>query len=352
MTEVVLVVLCASAFGIGLVGVAMSVPKRPLASATGGTSSGPVAANPVSWGRQRLPRLATAALAAAFFGLVTGWPVAVPIAGLAAYALPGLFALTSGTVAIGKIEAIATWTEMLQGTLAAAAGLGQAIIATSAISPQPIRSAATRLAAQLNAGIHPREALLQFADEVGDPCADRVVCALLLAVTSRAQQLGDLLTALADSTREEVALRLRIETSRASVRSGVRTVLVFSIAFASGLALLAHYLPLALRHGDGPGRARHGCIALRVGSDPDGLVGASAEAGATARIGCEPAVTAAILLGLAAGLGCVGVVAGLRSAPTPLVEIAGSMSRPVPSSLPRSRRKRSDTDRTEAPLSG
>ncbi len=240
MTEVVLVVLCASAFGIGLVGVAMSVPKRPLASATGGTSSGPLAANPVSWGRQRLPRLATAALAAAFFGLVTGWPVAAPIAGLAAYALPGLFALTSGTVAIGKIEAIATWTEMLQGTLAAAAGLGQAIIATSAISPQPIRSAATRLAAQLNAGIHPRDALLQFADEVGDPCADRVVCALLLAVTSRAQQLGDLLTALADSTREEVALRLRIETSRASVRSGVRTVLVFSIAFASGLALLAH----------------------------------------------------------------------------------------------------------------
>lgn len=35
-------------------------------------------------------------------------------------------------------------------------------------------------------------------------------------------------------------MRLRIETSRASVRSGVRTVLVFSVAFASGLALLAH----------------------------------------------------------------------------------------------------------------
>jgi tight adherence protein C len=45
-------------------------------------------------------------------------------------------------------------------------------------------------------------------------------------------------------------------------------------------------------------------------------------------------VTAAILLGLAVGLGCVGVVAGLRRAPTPLVEIAGSMSRPVPSSPP------------------
>jgi hypothetical protein len=88
--------------------------------------------------------------------------------------------------------------------------------------------------------MHPREALLQFAEEVDDPCADRVVCALLLAISSRAQRLGDLLMALADSTRDEVGLRLRIETSRASIRSGVRTVLIFSLAFAVGLATLAH----------------------------------------------------------------------------------------------------------------
>ncbi len=37
-----------------------------------------------------------------------------------------------------------------------------------------------------------------------------------------------------------MALRLRVETSRASVRSGVRTVVVFSVLFAAGLALLAH----------------------------------------------------------------------------------------------------------------
>ena len=49
-----------------------------------------------------------------------------------------------------------------------------------------------------------------------------------------------MLTALAESTRDEVALRLRIETSRAAVRSGVRTVLVFSVAFAVALVVLAH----------------------------------------------------------------------------------------------------------------
>jgi tight adherence protein B len=171
--------------------------------------------------------------------LVTGWPVAGPIGALAAFGLPRLLRQTSGSVSIAKIEAVATWTEMLQGTLAASAGLGQAIIATAELSPDPIRPATEHLAKQIRSGVHPREALLRFADEVGDPCADRVVCSLLLALSSRAQRLGELLHALAESTRQEVALRLRIETSRASVRSTVRTVVVFSVAFAAGLSVLA-----------------------------------------------------------------------------------------------------------------
>jgi tight adherence protein C len=41
-------------------------------------------------------------------------------------------------------------------------------------------------------------------------------------------------------------------------------------------------------------------------------------------------MTATILLGLATGLGCVGIAAGLRTAATPLIDIAASMNRPVP----------------------
>ncbi|MGO8871607.1 MAG: type II secretion system F family protein [Acidimicrobiales bacterium] len=190
--------------------------------------------------RSDLPLLTVGGVLGVVVGWMTGWPVAIPVVILAVYGLPRLFGKTSGTVSISHIEAIATWTEMLQGTLAASAGLGQAIIATAPLAPMPIRGATTRLSGRLNAGMHPRDALLQFADELADPCADRVVCALLLAVSARAQRVGELLAALADSTREEVALRLRIETSRASVRSGVRTVLVFSMAFAGALTLLAH----------------------------------------------------------------------------------------------------------------
>ena len=145
---------------------------------------------------------------------------------------------------------------MLQGTLAASAGLGQAIIATAELSPAPIRPATEQLAAQIQAGVHPREALLQFAEEVGDPCADRVVCSLLLAFTARAQRLGELLGALAESTREEVALRLRVETSRASVRSGVRTVVVFSVALRRRPQRARPFLPGAVRLAHRPGGAR------------------------------------------------------------------------------------------------
>ena len=71
------------------------------------------------------------------------------------------------------------WTEMLQGTLAASAGLSQAIMATAPLSPPTIRSATTRLSGRLSAGMASREVLLLFADELEDSSADRVVCALL-----------------------------------------------------------------------------------------------------------------------------------------------------------------------------
>ena len=186
-----------------------------------------------------VPGLLVAVGAGVVCTLATGWPVAGPIGALAAYGVPRLLRGTSAATSIATVEAVATWTEMLQGTLAASAGLGQAIIATADLSPAPIRQATERLAAEIRAGVEPRTALLRFADEVGDPCADRVVCALLLAFTARAQRLGELLSALAESTREEVAVRLRVETSRAAVRSGVRTVVVFSLVFAAGLSLLA-----------------------------------------------------------------------------------------------------------------
>jgi tight adherence protein B len=239
------VLVCGAAFAIGLLGVILFVGRQEPDHKTDedGAAGRGVARtryDQLSQLRGRLPRMALAVGVGILSGLATGWLVAVPIGALAAWGLPALVGRTSGSVTVEKIEAVATWTEMLQGTLAASAGLSQAIVATASLSPSPIRDETRRLAALLEAGAQPREALLRFAEEVADPSTDRVVCALLLSYQSRGQRLGELLAALAESTRDEVALRLRIETSRASVRSSVRTVLVFSVAFAVALTVLAH----------------------------------------------------------------------------------------------------------------
>ncbi len=239
------VILCALCFSCGVAGVVSACTQHGQMQ---GSSSSPSMNGQRASLRNALRsalgahgglRLAVACAVGAVATVVTRWPVAFPVGVVAALGLPNLFRQTSGALSVAKLEAIATWTEMLHSTLAASAGLNQAIMATAPMSPVPIRPAAMALAGRLQAGMHSREAFMQFAEEVEDPSTDRVVCALILASTSRAQRLGDLLGALADSTREDVAARLRIETSRASSRSGIRTVIVFSVAFAAALAVLA-----------------------------------------------------------------------------------------------------------------
>jgi tight adherence protein B len=237
---------CALCFSVGVVGVVTACTQRARlrTPSTSPTPTGLRASlrktlKPVL-GKHGGVRVAGACAVGALATVITRWPVAFPVGVIATLGLPSLFGQTSGALSVTKLEAIATWTEMLHSTLAASAGLNQAIMATAPMSPVPIRPATLALAGRLRAGMYNKDALILFADEVADPSTDRVVCALILASSSRAQRLGDLLGALADSTREDVAVRLRIETSRASSRSGVRTVIVFSVAFAALLAVLAH----------------------------------------------------------------------------------------------------------------
>jgi Flp pilus assembly protein TadB len=172
--------------------------------------------------------------------VTTRWPVAALWAAIAAAGGPSLVGATRATKATERIEAVAAWTELLRDTLAAAAGLGQAIMATAGLAPPPIRGPVQVLAERLSNGIPMEEALRAFAVDLDDPSGDLVVCALLVAATARSQKLADLLGALAESCREEVGMRLPVEASRASSRSSVRTVIVFSLGFAALLFVVAH----------------------------------------------------------------------------------------------------------------
>lgn len=180
----------------------------------------------------------------ALFGLlclvITRWPVAGVLGALALATLPANLRKVSPGEASKKTEAVATWTESIRDSLAASAGLAQAIVVTAPSAPAPIRLAVSALAKRLTNGVPLEDGLRSFAHEVEDASAEFLVCALLLAATSQAQRLVEVLSALAESIREDVSMHLRVDASRASARSSVRTVVVFTVAFAFIMMVIAH----------------------------------------------------------------------------------------------------------------
>jgi Flp pilus assembly protein TadB len=243
LVSVIAVSLLATGFAGGLVGLAWSALSSSTTARTGGSPrsldawAGSSVPGKSSW---QVRRITVVVVVALLVGVLTRWPVAALLAGLAAMGVPSLLGGSESATSIRQVEAVATWTEMLRDTLAGSAGLGQAIVATAPVAPEPIREPLRRLAGRLSAGVATEAALYALAEDLHDETADLVVCALVLASQARAQRLGELLGDLAVSAREQVAMKLRVETSRASTRSGVRTVVVFSLAFAGALAVLAH----------------------------------------------------------------------------------------------------------------
>jgi len=138
---------------------------------------------------------------------------------------------------LARIEAVAGWAEMLRDTMAGAAGLEQAIVATAAVAPLPIRAEVATLAVRLE-GERLAPALRGFADEVADPTMDLVVAALVLAAEHQASRLGELLGSLARAARDEATMRLRVEAGRARSRTSVKVVVGVTAGLALGLAVL------------------------------------------------------------------------------------------------------------------
>jgi len=178
-------------------------------------------------------RVIAAVVAAGLVGLWTRWPVATLLVAIAVWALPSVLAgaRISGR-AQARLEAVASWTESLRGTLQAAAGLEQAIVATAANAPEAIGPQVAALAEAIQAGVRLPEALHAFADELDHPDADRVVAALLLAATGHARNLADQLAALAAAAREQAAARLRIQTEWATTRTSVRVIIAITLVMA------------------------------------------------------------------------------------------------------------------------
>jgi tight adherence protein B len=236
----IIVVVCSIGVGIGLSGVVAGLRRRPaIDSGESILGAGKRDGDAVRSPHGGMGRLVFSVAAGLLVGIVTRWPVAGLLAGLATYAFPSVVRSTSSQASTRRTEAVAVWTELLRDTLTASAGLAEALVATAGVAPEELRVPVGHLADRIMSGVAMDDALRVFAIEVDDQSAYEVVCALRLAATARAHRLVDLLSALAESTRDEVTMRLRVEASRASARSSVRTVACFSIGFVALLVVVA-----------------------------------------------------------------------------------------------------------------
>ncbi|WP_030442481.1 type II secretion system F family protein [Actinoplanes subtropicus] len=202
-------------------------------------------ARPAPARRRRVftPADRTRALLAAAAGLgaalATRWPVAAILTAAGVWALPRILGPDrESQQALARIEAIATWTELLRDTLSSAAGLEQAIVATAPVTPLPIRTQVNALAASPRAGIRLPHALRMFAAGLADPTGDLVVRALLQAAGYHGGQLTDCLSSLASTAREQASIRMRVATKRAATRTTARMITGTTIAMIVGLLVL------------------------------------------------------------------------------------------------------------------
>ncbi len=170
--------------------------------------------------------------------LITRWVVAGIGLALLAYSWRTLGGAASERKAMARLEGLATWTESLRDTIAGAVGLEQAIPASTRVADGAIREPLARLVDRLHTRVPMHVALRRFAEDLDDPSADMIIAALIINARLRGPGLRDLLGALADSVREELDMRRKVNSSRRSTRRSVQIVIFVSVFMAVVLAVI------------------------------------------------------------------------------------------------------------------
>jgi len=171
-----------------------------------------------------LLRLAVAVTAGVVTLGVTGWPMGSAMVVAATLSIPRVL---GGKAArqrmIDRTEAIASWTELIRDAIAAASGLEEAIVATAPVAPAPIAREVRTMVRRLE---HQRlaDALVTFGDDLDHPSGDLVVAALVIASRMEASDLSGLLSRLAEATRGEARMRIRVEVGRTRVRTATKVI--------------------------------------------------------------------------------------------------------------------------------
>ena len=200
--------------------------------------SAPVRPSP----RPRITRLHVGALAAGVLVLlITGWPVAaLATAGTVAFIPKVLGGGKASKQVITTSEALADWTRRLADLIGsgAAGSTREALRRSLSSAPEPIAPAVTNLVTRMGPqGVEP--ALRQFADEVGDPAADRIAMVLILRERNGGPGLAEVLTALATDLDDRSRMVREVEAERAKPRANMRTIVVVTLVLVFGMTLFA-----------------------------------------------------------------------------------------------------------------
>jgi tight adherence protein B len=218
-------------FGLWLVGTGIRRTERPNRPATSSRLRNLVA------GRNGY-RLAAAVAVGAIVAVVTRWPVAALLAAMFAYAAPSMLGGGRAEAAsLAKLEAIASWTEALRGSLRSYAGIEQAIRDTADLAKPPVHAQSVGLASALAAGVRLPVALTNFKHDIDHHAADLVATALRKAAGSHTGNLAAQLGWLAHAVRERVAAMQRVETARTEAKTSARMVILIVVVVGIGLYL-------------------------------------------------------------------------------------------------------------------
>ncbi|MFE5029888.1 type II secretion system F family protein [Streptomyces sp. NPDC056656] len=189
---------------------------------------------------QRRTRAAAAAVLWLGIWLVSGNFVAGLLIGVAVFGVPWLLSPDQATkVRIGQLEGLSEWTQRLAGLLRLGMGLEQAMISSRKAPPEEVAEQVITLSDRLRMGWRPEEALRAFGDELDDVTADKIVAALILAVTARGDGLASALEELAAGVREEVAKKRNTEADRAKPRTTVRWMTLITL----GVIVAGFFVP-------------------------------------------------------------------------------------------------------------
>ncbi len=171
--------------------------------------------------------------------VISGWPAAGILGAAIGFTVPLLAdARAAKAEHEAKIEALASWAEMLRDTMASHAGLRQAIVTTAEVAPRAIRPEVQRLAQRSDHGAL-SDALRLFAAELEHAVSDFIVAALLVAAEGKARDLPELLTAIAGQTRQQASSQLRIETIRSRTYAEARSLVLITLTAAVGLSVFS-----------------------------------------------------------------------------------------------------------------